>query len=169
MTEMGPRGTLLALRVVTVAHGLSLAAQPMFAGVYLGGEVSALDLHDVNAIFAGILGIAQVVAAVVFVWGGRGRAWPLWWSIVILVVEEAQASLGSMGLLPVHVPLGVSLISGQVLFTVWLFRAAAGAARTPKPARASTATSSTSSSPAGSSMGADGSSAGASGGGRAAS
>lgn len=125
----GPRATLTTLRVLAVLHSLAALAQPTLAGIYLGGDVDALALHELNANVTAGLGVAQLVAAIVFVWRGRGRAWPLHTSIVLVLAEQVQVGLGYEGILAIHIPLGVSVIAGQLLLTVWLFRAAAARRR----------------------------------------
>lgn len=132
VVQPGPRRTLTVLRLLAVLHTVGAVAQPMLAGVYLGGDVDALALHELNAHIVTGLGFFQLIAAIVFVWRGRGRRWPLWASLGICLAVQAQVGLGFEGVVAVHVPLGVSVISMQILLTVWLFRAAA---RTPRRAR----------------------------------
>ena len=121
----GPRITLRVLRVLAVLHSLAVIAQPTFAGLYLGGEVDAMAVHELNAHIASGLGVFQLVAAIVYVWGGRGRTWPLYGSIGLVLAEQVQVGFGYEGPVAVHIPLGVSVITLQVLLTVWLFRASA--------------------------------------------
>jgi hypothetical protein len=128
----GPRATLTVLRVLAVLHSAAAVAQPMLAGVYLGGDVDAMAVHALNAHVVTGLGFFQLVAAIVFVWRGRGRFWPLWASLAIVLAVQAQVGLGFEGVVAVHVPLGVSIISMQILLTVWLFRAAARTPRRPR-------------------------------------
>jgi len=125
----GPRATLTVLRVLAVLHTAGAVMQPMLAGVYLGGDVDALAVHELNAHVVTGLGFFQLVAAIVFVWRGRGRFWPLWASLAICLAVQAQVVMGYEGVVAVHLPLGVSIIAMQILFTVWLFRAAARTAR----------------------------------------
>jgi hypothetical protein len=127
--DAGPRVTLHVLRWVAVLHTLVFLAQPILAGMYLQGDVDAISVHNDNAAVVAIVGFIQLIAAIVFFWRGRGRAWPIWSSLAIALLVEVQAAVGSSGQLVVHLPLGVSLIVGQVLVTVWLFRAAAATAR----------------------------------------
>lgn len=131
--DRGPRATLQVLRVVAVLHSLAFLGQPVFAGGYLMGDVDALALHDANAFVIAGLDVIQLICAVVFFWKGRGRAWPIWASLAIALAVEVQVGMGYERLLLVHLPLGVSLTVGQILTTVWLFRAAAA---TPRPRRA---------------------------------
>jgi hypothetical protein len=121
----GPRRTLTALRVLAVLHSLSIIAQPTFAGMYLDGDVDALTLHEINGMVLAALGLAQLAAAIVYVSAGRGRAWPLWASLGLVLAEQVQSGLGYSSLVAIHIPLGVSIIAMQILLTVWLFRASA--------------------------------------------
>jgi hypothetical protein len=121
----GPRRTLAWLRVFAVLHSLCAIVQPMLAGIYLDGDVDALAIHEINSSVVSGLGVFQLVAAIVYVWKGHGRTWPLYASIAIVLVEQVQAGLGYEGVVAIHVPLGVSIIATQILLTVWLFRAGA--------------------------------------------
>ena len=134
--QRGPRATLQVLRVVAVLHSLAFLGQPVFAGGYLMGDVDALALHDANAFVITAFDVVQLACAVVYFWKGRGAAWPIWASLAIALAVEVQVGMGYERLLVVHLPLGVSLVVGQILTTVWLFRAAAATAR-PRRARRS--------------------------------
>jgi hypothetical protein len=124
-TPAGPRRTLAVLRVLAVLHSVFIVVQPTLAGMYLDGDVDALDLHEINASIVSGLGFLQLVAAIVYVWAGRGRAWPLWASLALVLAEQVQTGLGYEGLVAIHVPLGVSVVAMQLLLMVWLFRAGA--------------------------------------------
>jgi hypothetical protein len=134
--DRGPRASLQVLRVVAVPHSLAFLGQPVFAGGYLMGDVDSLTLHDVNAFVIAGLDLAQLICAVVYFWGGRGRAWPIWASLAIALAVEVQVGMGYERLLVVHLPLGVSLTVGQILVTIWLFRAGGASAR-PRRSRRS--------------------------------
>ncbi|GAA0904781.1 hypothetical protein [Virgisporangium aurantiacum] len=130
--DRGPRASLQVLRVVAVLHSLAFLGQPVFAGGYLMGDVDSLTLHDLNAFVITGLDVVQLVAAIVYFWGGRGRAWPIWASLAVALAVEVQVGTGFERLLVVHLPLGVSLTVTQILITVWLFRAAAAHPRRRK-------------------------------------
>jgi len=127
--DRGPRASLQVLRVVAVLHSLAFLAQPVFAGGYLMGDVDSLGLHRINAGIVTALDVAQLICAIVYFWGGRGRAWPIWASLAVALAVEVQVGMGFERLLVVHLPLGVSLTVAQILITVWLFRPAAAAPR----------------------------------------
>lgn len=130
--DRGPRASLQVLRVAAALHSLAFLGQPVFAGGYLMGDVDALALHGINAIVITAFDVIQLICAIVFFWKGRGQAWPIWASLAIALLVEVQVGMGFERLLVVHLPLGVSLTVGQILTTVWLFRAAAA---TPRPRR----------------------------------
>ncbi len=132
VAEPGPQKTLNVLRTVAVLHALTVIVQPMLAGSYLSGEVDAIDIHELNAHVASGLSVIQLIAAIVYVWAGRGRPWALYASLGIVLAEQVQVGFGYSGLVAVHLPLGVSIVVTQVLLTVWLCRAAA---RTPRGKR----------------------------------
>ena len=134
--DRGPRASLQVLRVVAVLHSLAFLGQPVFAGGYLMGDVDSLTLHDINAFVITGLDLAQLICAVVYFWGGRGRAWPIWASLAVALAVEVQVGVGFERVLVVHLPLGVSLTVGQILITIWLFGAGAASAR-PRRSRRS--------------------------------
>ena len=88
--------------------------------------------YRINAGIVTALDVAQLICAIVYFWGGRGRAWPIWASLAVALAVEVQVGMGFERLLVVHLPLGVSLTVAQILITVWLFRPAAAA---PRPRR----------------------------------
>src|SRR5262245_54230724 len=133
--DQGPRASLQVLRVVAVLHSLAFLAQPVFAGGYLMGDVDSLTQHRINAGIVTALDLAQLICAIVYFWGGRGRAWPIWASLAIALLVEVQVGMGFGRVLVVHLPLGVSLTVGQILITLWLFKAGASAARPRRPRR----------------------------------
>jgi hypothetical protein len=133
--DRGPRASLHVLRVVAVLHSLAFLAQPVFAGGYLMGDVDSLGLHRINAGIVTALDVAQLICAMVYFWGGRGRAWPIWASLAVALAVEVQVGMGFERLLVVHLPLGVALTVGQIVLTLWLFRAAAAQPRPRKERR----------------------------------
>jgi hypothetical protein len=134
--DQGPRASLQVLRVVAVLHSLAFLAQPVFAGGYLMGDVDSLTQHRLNAGIVTALDLAQLICAMVYFWGGRGRVWPIWASLAVALAVEVQVGMGFERVLVVHLPLGVSLTVGQILITLWLFKAGASAARPRRVRRA---------------------------------
>ncbi len=126
----GPRASLWALRVSAVLHTLSIAVQPVLAGMFLAGDVDAIGVHEMNGHLVSTLGWVQIIAAVAYVWRGRGPGWPLVLSVVLAFCEEGQKVLGYFRIADLHIPFGVALILAQVLFTIWVLGPAARRTRT---------------------------------------
>jgi hypothetical protein len=105
-------------RAAVTLHTVVVFGQPVFAGVYLSGDIGGLGLHALGADAASFLGLAQAVVGVTY--SVRQRVWwPALTSLLLVAAESVQYVAGMDGALWLHLPLGVSLISGlAVLFTV---------------------------------------------------
>jgi hypothetical protein len=120
-----PPVTLLVLQVVLVIHTVAVCLQPVLAGYFLSGEADAIDLH--GPIGFGLPGLAfvQVIVCVLYGWRGRGHWWALYTSLGLLVAEVLQLLMGQSQVLAVHVPLGVAIVIGVLVLTIWSFRSEA--------------------------------------------
>lgn len=128
-----PRFTLVLLQVFLVLHALLVIAQPIMAGMYLSGEVDAMNVHSPIGSTLWMITMLQIVIAALYWRPGGGRLWPAIATVVLFFAEFTQMTLGHSSTLAVHVPLGVSIVAGVVLMTVWSFTPAA---RRPRPAKA---------------------------------
>lgn len=110
----------LLFRAVVTLHTIAAFGQPVFAGVYLSGDIGGLDWHARSADIVFYLGLAQIVVGAVASARSR-RAWPVAASVLIAAAETGQYMAGLNGMLWLHLPLGVALIAAlAVLFvTVW--------------------------------------------------
>lgn len=118
MSPDGPRTSghlLLGLRALVLLHAVVALAQAVFAGSFLEGQGSALNLHQLTGTsIITTVSLLQVIVA--------GLAWrrgllPAWFALVSLLLflaEMAQIGLGFTDQLALHVPLG-SLIFGTAL------------------------------------------------------
>jgi hypothetical protein len=125
----GPRATLWLLRVVALLHAGLVVGQPVLAGIYLSGRFDALATHSLNAGLVILTCMWQFVAAVLYVLPGRGRGWPVLVTALLFFGEGIQTGMGYAGKLAVHLPLGVAVVTAQVVFVVWLFRSGARRSR----------------------------------------
>jgi hypothetical protein len=107
-------------RIVVSAHGVVLAGQPVFAGVYLTGDFDALRWHAVGADVVTSLGYVQLVVAIV-VWARLRRAWPFAATTAVVTAETVQYFAGLAGALWLHLPLGVLTVAALVVqfIAVW--------------------------------------------------
>ncbi len=125
----GPRASLWVLRTVVTAQLLLIALQPVLAGWYLSGDFDALGLHGTNAGFVVLAGLIVLGCALVYWLAGGGRGWVPAAAAGLLIAEVLQYGFGYARLLWLHVPLGVAVVIGAVLLTVWVWGSGARRAR----------------------------------------
>ncbi|MCX5323754.1 hypothetical protein [Streptomyces sp. NBC_00120] len=121
-TTLRPSGTAgRLLRAAVTAHTVAAFGQPVFAGVYLTGEIGGLDWHARGADIVFSLGLLQAVAGAAA--SARMRSvWPTAVSVLIVAAEAGQYMAGLSGLLWVHLPLGVMIIAALAVLSaaVWV-------------------------------------------------
>ncbi|MFE2991494.1 hypothetical protein [Streptomyces sp. NPDC059262] len=108
-------------RAAVTAHTIAAFGQPVFAGVYLTGEIGGLDWHARGADVVFSLGLLQAAAGAAA--SARTRSlWPISTSVLIVAAEAGQYMAGVSGLLWVHFPLGVMLIAALAVLSaaVWV-------------------------------------------------
>ncbi|MCG8965085.1 hypothetical protein [Streptomyces sp. CL12-4] len=106
---------------MATAHTVAAFGQPVFAGVYLTGEIGGLDWHARGADTVFSLGLLQAAVGVA-VRARTRRWWPAAVSLLIVAAETGQYLAGMSGLLWVHLPLGVMTITALAVLTaaVWV-------------------------------------------------
>lgn len=107
--------------MVTFA-AISMFAQAALAGGLLAGHFDMLALHRDNSTVSVLIVTAMTVAGVLLYRPGRGPSWPMWISLVCLVVSVGQALLGYTRTLSLHVPFGVLITAALLLLLVWAWR-----------------------------------------------
>ncbi|GAA3237347.1 hypothetical protein [Nonomuraea helvata] len=118
-------GYVTAFKAVVVLNTLSVLAQAVTAGQLMsGGGVGA---HGMGALAVHVLGLAQLVAAVLLWRPGRVAGWPALVSLAVLLLGFLQSAMGGSGVLAVHVPLAMAIFGLSVWLLVWAWR--------PSPAR----------------------------------
>lgn len=107
-------------RATATVHVVVAFGQPVFAGVFLTGNIGGLSWHATGADVVFSLGVAQVVVAAVASRRMR-RWWPVVGSVLILGAETGQYFAGLSGLLWLHLPLGVAIIASLAVqfVVVW--------------------------------------------------
>ncbi|ODU00039.1 MAG: hypothetical protein ABS81_24575 [Pseudonocardia sp. SCN 72-86] len=124
-----PRVSLWLLRGIVTAHLLAVLCQPILAGLFLTGDVEAIEIHGLVGSIVGILTIGTIGVAIAYVTGGRGRLWVLPVAVVLFLVEGYQIGIGYSRTLQVHIPLGVAIVVTSVLLAVWAWSPSAAVAR----------------------------------------
>jgi hypothetical protein len=119
----------LALRSVVTLFALAVFAQAVLAGRFLSGDFLMLDAHLINSQVVGAIGIAQVVAAVLYWRPGGGPGWPALACLGLFVALPAQIATGLLRIVGVHVPLAVVITVAAALLLTWAWRPSFGRRR----------------------------------------
>ncbi|MFC4117548.1 hypothetical protein [Nonomuraea zeae] len=113
-------GYVTAFKAVAVLNTLAVLVQAVTAGQLMGG--GGAGLHGAGAGAVHVLGLAQVVVAVLLWRPGRQAGWPALVSVAVLLLGFVQSMLGGSGVVAVHVPLGMALFGLSVWLLVWAWR-----------------------------------------------
>jgi hypothetical protein len=124
-----PVVSLWLLRAALTVHLLAVLGQPVLAGLFLTGEVDAIEVHGLIGSVLAFFTLLTGVLALGYVVAGRGRVWILPALVVVFLLEGAQIGLGYARVLQLHVPLGVALAVLAVLLAAWSWTPSAGRAR----------------------------------------
>jgi hypothetical protein len=115
-----PSWGVWSLRVIVLLGAVLVFLQPVFAGLFVTGDVGMLRMHSTTAGFITAAAFLQFVAAILLWRPGRGPAWPIWASLAFFLASEVQGGLGYARAVGAHIPLGVSLFGfavGMVIAT----------------------------------------------------
>jgi hypothetical protein len=127
-TERRPRVTLWLLRITATLNLLLVLMQPVLAGLFLSGDVDAIDVHATVANTVAFVSMGLVGVGVAYV-VARGRWWVLIALIALLAAIVGQAFAGYARVLELHIPLGVAIVTGAVLLAIWVWTPAAARPR----------------------------------------
>ncbi|MFC0628895.1 hypothetical protein [Kribbella deserti] len=118
------RGSLLLLRILAVLHAVAVFLQPVLAGSYLSGSVSAIRAHQTVGLGVSVLATILLPMATIY-WRRGGSGAPALVAALILAVESYQIALGFDRFLALHIPVGVGLLFASCALAIWTFRPAA--------------------------------------------
>lgn len=127
-TARRPRLTLWLLRITATLQLVLVLAQPVLAGLFLTGNVDAIEVH---AAVAGILAFVELVliaVAVAYAFA-RGRIWIVPAAVTLLVAIGLQMAAGYSRALQFHIPLGVAIVTVSILLASWVWTPAAARPR----------------------------------------
>jgi hypothetical protein len=117
------RAAITIFRATIAAQVLLILTQPVLIGLFLsGGDDDKLHAHEIVGSAVGAFGILLVVAAIL-VW--RFALWPasvVLWTVLLLVAEVMQLTMGYDRHLGIHVPLGVALAIAASFLYAWAFK-----------------------------------------------
>lgn len=100
-------------------HAAIAFTQSILAGAYLSGSLTAMEIHGILGSGLTVVVMIQGVAALLFLYPGRGPWWPLVASVILFFVEGMQVGFGYTRALGLHIPLGVAIITVVIAMFVW--------------------------------------------------
>ena len=89
-----PRVALWPLRAALAAHLLAVLAQPVLAGMFLTGDVDAIDWHATNGVALAVVALLVVAAALGHTLAGRGGWWVLVAAVLLFLADGFQIDAG---------------------------------------------------------------------------
>jgi hypothetical protein len=127
-TARRPRLTLWLLRLTATVQLVLVLAQPVLAGLFLTGDVDAIEVHAAVATALAFVALVLIGVAVAYT-VVRGRLWVLPASVALLVAVGLQMAAGYVRALQFHIPLGVVIVTVSVLLGIWAWTPAAARPR----------------------------------------
>lgn len=113
------RSTRWALRVGLFVQAAMAVTQPILAGLYLSGNLDAIDIHStIGGSLAAVTFVVLLLALLHWLIG-RGPAWPSLALAVLVVAVVTQATAGYSRTLGLHIPLGVTVVGSSVVLFGW--------------------------------------------------
>ena len=114
---------LWLLRLLVLFHTVIAFAQAAFAGSFLDGEGSALNLHQLTgtSVITSV-SLLQVIVAVVCWRRAQQPAWFAVASFLLFLGEMIQIGLGFTDQLTLHVPLGAAIFGVSLVMALSILR-----------------------------------------------
>jgi hypothetical protein len=116
------------LRITATIQLVLVLVQPVLAGLFLTGDVDAIEVHAAVATAVAFVELALIGVTVAYT-VVRGRLWVLPASVALLVAVGLQMAVGYNRALQFHIPLGVVIVAMSVLLAVWAWTPAAARPR----------------------------------------
>lgn len=108
--------------VIAVVNAAMLLCQPFLAGMHIGGDSGALNLHYLNGqALMSIAGI-QFIAALMWWRPGGGPAKAAVWSLILVGLVTTQFWIGYFQYPSMHLPLGIATLFCAILVAIIPFR-----------------------------------------------
>lgn len=117
-----PRVTLYLLRFFVTLHLLLALVQPVMAGLFLTGEVDAMNnAHSPIGSTLWLIAMLQIIPALLYWRPGGGSLYPLLFTLGLFLAEFVQLVIGNAQVMAVHITLGVLIITALVMLTMWSY------------------------------------------------
>jgi hypothetical protein len=109
-------------RGISVAHVLGVFTQAAFAGLMLGGNDLAANLHGLTGRLLVPLALIQLSVSVAMKVKRRCPTWLVAANVVILAAEVVEVTVGYGHNMAIHVPLGMAIFGGLLRQLFWSVR-----------------------------------------------
>jgi hypothetical protein len=106
-------------RVALALQAAALLVQSLLAGLILTGDAIALSAHMAVGGASLVIAVVQALAAILLVGLANAAKWLVPANIGFLIAEGLQMAAGRLGLLGIHLPLGVALFGAAVLMSAY--------------------------------------------------
>jgi|SRR6478609_6646057 len=122
-TQSGAQELRWPLLAVITAQAITAFTQSVLAGAFLDGHFALLRVHRLNA-YWGVVGVSylQVLLALAYWRRGELPRWVVLVSVGLAVANSVEVMLGLGRVIGLHVPVGVSIISANLLLAAWAWR-----------------------------------------------
>ncbi|PSK96001.1 hypothetical protein CLV63_113164 [Murinocardiopsis flavida] len=107
------------MRTILALHLAAILLQAVTAGGLLDGVAGQQALHGTGAGVVHLAGLIQLIVAILYWRPGRGAVWPVFVSLLLLLLGFVQSAMGGSSSLIVHVPLGLALFGGVGQMLAW--------------------------------------------------
>jgi uncharacterized membrane protein YgdD (TMEM256/DUF423 family) len=107
-------GLARVFRITVALHAILIAGQVLSSGFLFNGSRAALIVHEHGAQIAQIVCLLVLVLAVLLRRSGQASRAIVIVAIALFFGEALQTALGYRHVLPVHVPLGIAIVIGNV-------------------------------------------------------
>lgn len=124
-----PRVTLWLLRAALTVHVVAVLGQPIWAGMFLTGDLDAITVHGTVGGVLAAWDLLVIGSAAAYALAARGRLWVPLAAVAMFLLVGLQIGFGYSRDLQWHVPVGVALVVASLLFAYWAWTPAATGAR----------------------------------------
>ncbi|MEU8245639.1 hypothetical protein [Nonomuraea sp. NPDC048916] len=112
-----PAGLLYGLRIAVVAHAAAILVAASLAGQSVASGEALTEAHVMAGMVVHLVGLAQIVFAVLVWRPGHGAGWPALASVVLFLAGMAQHVTWSW--LGAHLPNGVVMFGLITALLIW--------------------------------------------------
>lgn len=124
-----PRVTLWLLRTVLTVHVVAVLGQPIWAGLFLTGDIDAITVHGAIGSALAAWDLLVIGAAIAYALAARARLWVPLAAVALFLLVGFQISFGYARELQWHIPLGVAIVVSSLLAAFWVWTPSAARGR----------------------------------------